>query len=388
MKRGVIKGLFLLAVLGLTCGFIFTNAMAAPAKEINIGATYDFSGATSWTGPMCGPVVENIAKEINAKGGINGRPIKVHVQDNGGDPQKLLGVLKMFKELNKCVAIIAGPTSTVAIAAKAWAEQNHIPVVSPDPMSDQVRQKEGKSWLFVPVDYNTLRTEGALRRVKKMGYTEIAFEGTTLAWGTDQLATLKQVAPKFEIKLIGEVLIEPKSKDVTIQATKLRDTGTKALFLCEYGTETGTLARALKAIGWNPYVMHSSGGELTGTTEQYPGWLIEGWETLLLTDYTKPEVTKVFDVVEKWTGTRYKRENVLRSWDAMYLTAEAIKLSGNPDNPEAIRDGYYKIKDFPMVLGRRGARGSFEIGRNHMTRVEDLVYYVVRSGKFVKIEGF
>ena len=33
------------------------------------------------------PIYEMVVKEVNAAGGINGRPIKLSVQDNGGDPQ-------------------------------------------------------------------------------------------------------------------------------------------------------------------------------------------------------------------------------------------------------------------------------------------------------------
>lgn len=223
MKRLIIKRLFLLVVLGFIWESMVSSTLAADKQPINIGITTDCSSAsTSQMGIEEMPIYEMVVKEVNAAGGINGRPIKLSVQDNGGDPQRLLGILKMFKELKKCVAVCEGITSTMAVAAKAWAEQNHIPIISPEPMTDQVCQKEGKAWFFRTVDNNTARVEATLMRINKLGYTKVCYEGTTLAWGTDMLISIKKQAPQYGIEVVGEVLCEPKSKDLTIQASTLR----------------------------------------------------------------------------------------------------------------------------------------------------------------------
>ena len=79
---------------------------------------------------------------------------------------------------------------------------------------------------------------------------------------------------------------------------------------------------------------------------------------------TKPAVKQLWDKYEKYTGKRYEDETVLRTCDAINLLLEAIRLSGDPDGPEAIREGFYKINNFPIALGRKQTMGSFEIGRN------------------------
>jgi ABC-type branched-subunit amino acid transport system substrate-binding protein len=62
-------------------------------------------------------------------------------------------------------------------------------------------QREGKSWWFrteVPIH---IRMITALPRLKALGYDKVAFEGSTLAWGTDCLKTLKEYAPKYGVKV-------------------------------------------------------------------------------------------------------------------------------------------------------------------------------------------
>jgi branched-chain amino acid transport system substrate-binding protein len=388
MKRiSLNQGIFLAVAIGFLCLFICTNPPAATAqKPINIGFTTDFSGVTASFGIQEAPVVEMVVKEVNAAGGINGRPIKLFVQDNAADPAKTVGNLKMFKELNKCVAIIQGVTSTTGIAAKAWAEKNHIPIIAPDPASDKLIHKKGKSWWFrteVPIH---LRMVAVLPRLKKLGYNKVAFEGSTLAWGTDSLSALKEYAPKYGVKVVGEILCEPKTKDLTIQAIRLRDMGADAVVCAEYEAETGVWGRALKSIGWKPYVYHGSATVYYSTLLTNPSELFEGWETAQQIDVTKPLVKEIWDKYEAYTGKRYEDEKGPRTWDAVHLLLEAIKLSGNPDDPEAIRDAFYKIKNFPIAVASKETMGSYEIGRNHLVTEKDLVFYTTRSGKLVLAE--
>jgi len=378
------KSFILFVGVGLVCIFLLvTSGKAQEKKPINIGFTTDFSGVTASFGITEAPVVEMVVKEVNAAGGINGRPIKLFVQDNAADPAKTVGILKMFKELNKCTAIIQGVTSSTGIAAKAWAEQNYIPIISPDPATDQLIQKEGKSWWFrteVPI---SIRILTSLPRLKELGHDKVGFEGSTLAWGTDGLRSLKEYAPKYNVKVVGEVLCEPKTKDLTIQAMRLRDAGAQAVICVEYEAEGGVWARALKSIGWKPYLFHGSAAVFATTLRTNPPELFEDWEIAQQIDLTKPAVKKVWDKYETYTGKRYEDEKIPRTWDAVHLLLEAIKLSGNPDDPEAIREGFYKIKNFPLAVGRKDTMGSFEIGRNHLVTEKDMVIYVTKSGKLV-----
>ena len=64
------------------------------------------------------------------------------------------------------------------------------------------------------------------------------------------------------------------------------------------------------------------------------------------------------------------------------FAGRCIKLSANPDDPEAIPDGFYKRKDFPIAIGRVETKASYEIGRNLILRPEDIPLYVVESGRY------
>ena len=357
---------------------------ALAAEPINIGFTTDFSGPTATLTMVEAPVVEMVVKEVNAAGGINGRPINLITQDNASDPAKVIGIAKMFKEKYKCKVIIAGPTSSVCIALKNWADQNHVPVIAIDPQSDKLWVKSGKSWFFRSETPASPRVEAILARLKKLGHTKVAFEGTTLAWGTDTLASLKARAPSFGITIVSEVLVEPKSKDLSIQAKKLKDSGAQAVICAEYDAETVGLARAMKNIGWNPYVIHTSAANLMNALALADPAMMAGWETIQQIDPHKPLVQNTWSKTKEYAGKApLENEEGPRAMDGINLLVSALKLSGNPDDSTAIRDAFYKIRDYERVLGKTGGKGGFTEGKNHLLDVQDLVIYTVKGGKLV-----
>lgn len=385
-KSGFLKGCAGVFLAAMWVMIASVNTVFA-VEPINVGFTTDFSGLDASKGMQESPVVEMVVKEVNAAGGINGRPINLIIQDNGSDPARALGSAKMFKEKYKCKVIIAGVTSSVCSALKIWGDQNHIPIIAIDPQSDKLWVRSGKAWFFRTETPASPRVEAILSRLKKLGHTKVAFEGTTLAWGTDSLSVFKEKSPAYGVKIVAEVLADPKTKDLSIQAKKLKDSGATAIISVEYEAETAGLARAMNSIGWKPYVVHASAANLSAALGFGSPELFNGWETVMQIDPSKPLIRKVWErskafAVEK-NVTLVEDEKGPRAYDAIQLLVEALKLSGNPDDSTAIRDAFYKIKNYERALGKKGGKGGFVEGKNHLLSVDDLVFNTVRNGKLV-----
>lgn len=357
------------------------------AQPINVGFTTDFSGLDASKGMQEAPVVEMVVKEINAAGGINGRPINLIVQDNGSDPAKALGNAKMFKDQYNCKVILAGVTSSVCVALKNWGDKNHIPIIAIDPQSDKLWVRSGKSWFFRTETPASPRVEAIMARLKKLGHTKVAFEGTTLAWGTDSLAVFKEKAASYGIKIVAEVLTDPKTKDLSIQVKKLKDSGAQAVICVEYEAETAGLARAMSALGWKPYTVAASAANLAAAMGLVPVELFNGWETVMQIDPSKPLVKKIWTKSKAFAAAKNvtiaEDEKGPRAYDAISLLVAALKASGNPDDSTAIRDAFYKLPNYERAIGKKGGKGGFVVGKNHLLDVNDLIVSVVKGGKLV-----
>jgi len=379
------KAVFWLAAAGLVAalfGFASVHALAAEPQPINVGASIDFSGISAVEGLQEYPAFEMAVKEINAAGGVNGRQIKLFVLDNGGDPAKTVGTLKVLRDMDHCVAIYYIVNSAGALAARAWAEQSHVPVITSTAISDQLNQAEGKAWLFRGYTTNSAMIEATMMKIKALGLKKVGFSGTTMSFGTDALELIKKFCPKYGLDFVGDVLCEPGSKDLSIQARKLRDMGPQVVIMQHNVAEQMVWSANLKSMGWNP-AQTVSLVLLTVCMDGSPAELYEGIHAFSVLDITKPAVKTVWDKYTAATKKTLHDDKAPRAWDSAHVLAEAIRLGGNPDNPEAIRDGFYKIKNLPIVTGRLDSTASFEIGREYMIGAKDFSFDTVKNGKIV-----
>lgn len=84
MKR---KALSILAGLALLVGGGAAQAQA-PSNTIKVALCYDLSKAYTFATPQLVQATKDYATLLNSKGGIEGRPIEIVVQDTGNEPQR------------------------------------------------------------------------------------------------------------------------------------------------------------------------------------------------------------------------------------------------------------------------------------------------------------
>ena len=377
----------LLVVATIVCSMSIAMLGAPTAygqKTIKVGYTCGFTGPAGMEFTRASELVKGVIGEVNSAGGINGRKIELFVADDGNDTARVAGNLKRFRERDGCTVMLISGTSTANFAVKAWAEQNEVPAICGNAQSEGLLAKPGEmAWWFSTCPATRHYTQAMGLRAKEKGYKKVGLEASTLAWGQDGINMIKKHASTYGLEITGEVRAEPKSKDLTIQARTLRDTGAQMVMLVEYAAEKGVWARALKDIGWNCYQLSMSGGMMADALLIAPPELFEGWEVVLMSDISKPNCKKVYDKYQEYTGKRMEAIDLTGVWDAIHVLLEAVRLSGNPDDPKAIREGVYKIKGLPMAIGREGAVASFGPGKNCTVSPEDVAIGVVKSGKMV-----
>jgi len=390
MKKYNNSGMYVKTIFTtFTLLFILFVQSAIAAEPINVCYTTDFSGPTANIGIVQSKIVQMVVKNVNDGGGIKGRPINLITTDNGADPSKAIGNAKMFKDQYKCKVMLADITSSSVMALKGWGEANKIPMITAAPQSDKLIDVDKKSWLFRTCAPAALNVQAALARIKKLGYTKVAFEGTSVAFGTDTLATAKRYAPQYGITIVHEVLCEPKTKDLTIQVKQMKASGAEAILSAEYEAETAVLARAISAIGWKPYVLATSAADLNSALPLAEPKVYEGWETVSMADPTKPLVKKIWRDAKAFAkGTRIDEdEKAIRAYDQISLLVEALKATKNLEDSESIRDGFYNIdKNYERAAGKKGGKGGFTTAKNHLLDVSDIVVFKVKNAKITPLD--
>jgi branched-chain amino acid transport system substrate-binding protein len=99
--------------------------------EIVLGTHQDLSGPIkSWGVPVTN-AMKMAVEEINAAGGINGRKLRLIVEDSGYDPKKAVLATQKMVEKDKIFAMLAPMGSPTVLAAQDILLENGIPQLFP-----------------------------------------------------------------------------------------------------------------------------------------------------------------------------------------------------------------------------------------------------------------
>jgi len=142
--------LFTLMILGFAALFLLLPSPAAAHAKgdpIKIGWISELSGTWSFFGNTGITAAQIAEEEINANGGVLGRPLQIIPMDNRTDPAQAASAARMLDTQNKVLAL-SGPTSSdTALAVYGYAEQNQVPFVVPVAAFPRLT-RPGTQWTF------------------------------------------------------------------------------------------------------------------------------------------------------------------------------------------------------------------------------------------------
>ena len=230
----------------------------APTGDIVLGS---FGQETGPLGALFAPGIAAVkawAADLNARGGINGRKVKVLFADDGGDPSRALAIVRNFVEKDKVVAVIAehGPVTVAAVLP--YLEKVGVP---------RIGSVEGnKAVQYSPVSFQA--TVGGDRgtgwshilplllapNVKKI-YTLYCREIEACSNYNDRV---KEFAPKLGLTVVGSSQSSIAQPDFTPEVLAAKSAGADAIVPILENASTIRLARAV----------NRQGGDLLISTQQ------------------------------------------------------------------------------------------------------------------------
>jgi len=112
---------------------------ATGGNTVKIGALAPLSAPGSVTGGQAMKAAFEIAvEEINAAGGVLGKPVELVLVDTEGLPERGTAAMERLINQEKVVAVVGEYHSAVGLTAKEVAHANHIPVVFAETWNDKI----------------------------------------------------------------------------------------------------------------------------------------------------------------------------------------------------------------------------------------------------------
>jgi branched-chain amino acid transport system substrate-binding protein len=239
-------------------------------STITIGTFGAFTGpaaayAKTWYG------VEAYYNEINAKGGINGRKIKLVKEDDVCDPGKGMAAVKKLIAQGDVFLIHGGLCSNVAIAARPEIEKSGIPWMVLASASTPISTPFAKN-IFSPVATTDTVAEYMVDfAMTKPGIKKIAFISHSDDWGqSNRKPALAHMKAKHKAEPILDLSMEKGSTDATPQVLRLRESGADAVLALLYPTEIAIFLRDARKLGLNVPMLATQGVSLELTRQRVP----------------------------------------------------------------------------------------------------------------------
>jgi len=336
---------------------VLAMAVSAQAGEpIRIGGLFAVTGPASFLGEPERNTLEMLVKEINAKGGIKGSKVELHVYDTQGDATKAVQLATKLIRNDRVVAIIGPSTTGESMAVIPVAERERIPLIS---CAAGIKITEPvKKWVFKTPANDHVAAEKIFNYAAKRKQKNVALLTVSDSFGSSGREQLKTMAAKKGFSVVADEVYSPKDTDMTPQLTKIRGARPDAI-IC-WGTNPGpaVVTRNLKQLGIAIPLYQSHGVaskkyiELTGAAAAEGVTLPAGKLAIFdIIPKKDPQVT----ILRAYDQAYRKSFGVEAStfggyaYDGFQLIVEAIKKSGA--TPDAIRNGVEKTRKMVGVSG-------------------------------------
>jgi branched-chain amino acid transport system substrate-binding protein len=353
------------------------------------GKTFKIGVITSLTGPAAafGQAHKNgytiALRELNAKGGLLGKPIELVYYDDQSKPdQAVQGVSKLVDQDH--VPVILGAYSSENTRAIVPAvTQKQAPLLMPTATADNVMET-GSPWVFRVCSGSgayARATVGFLKRNGDPKTLAIIYENTNFGQSNDK--SMREEAQKAGMSVVAEEAYQASSPDYKALLQRVKAKNPEVVYFASYLLDATTLMRQAAEVGLNPHYYTSAG---TGfAAAEFP----------TRDKGAGPYAEFTFSVSQwlptaRWKGSRefdkafteltgaHPAYHAMEAYVTLLVAAAAVQRAGNPQ-PTTIRDAIrgIELQDTPF-----GPIKFDEHGQND----HPVLITQVRGGQYVVVD--
>ena len=250
--------LIIAAALALGATAASAQSQGVTDKEIVIGSMQDLSGPIVAFSKQLKLGMEMRVDEINAAGGINGRKLKLVVEDHGYDPKKAVLATQKLVQKDKIFAMIGTIGTAPSLASMPILFDKNVPHLFPLTAAREMYEPIHRlKWSFAATYYDQIRS-GVKYLAKQKGSKKVCTMYQDDDFGLEVMRGAEAGLKEIGLQLAERTTYKRGATDFSSQVAKMKDAGCDLVVLGTIIRETiGAIGTARK-LGWNVDMLGSS----------------------------------------------------------------------------------------------------------------------------------
>jgi branched-chain amino acid transport system substrate-binding protein len=205
---------------------------------------------------------------FNGKGGINGTPIKLILQDTGGDEQGAINAFNTLISQNKVVGIIGPSLSQQAFSADPIAERAQVPVIAPSNTAQGIPEiGEYISRVSAPTSIVAPNAVKAALKINPKIKKVAVFYAQNDAYSKSETKTFQEAVKAQGLDLATVQKFQSTDTDFQTQATNALNLKPDLVILSGLVADGGNLVKQLRQLGYKGLIV---GGNGQNTSNIFP----------------------------------------------------------------------------------------------------------------------
>jgi branched-chain amino acid transport system substrate-binding protein len=199
-------------------------------------------------------------KYFNDKGGVDGTPIKLVIQDTGGDEAGTINAFQTLITQNKVVGIVGPTLSQQAFSADPVAERAKVPVIGASntakgipEIGDYIARVSAPVSIVAP---NSVKAALKLNpQIKKVA----VFYAQNDAFNKSETEIFQQTVKKQGLEIVTVQKFQTTDTDFQTQATNALNLNPDLVIISGLAADGGNLVRQLRELGYKGVIVGGNG---------------------------------------------------------------------------------------------------------------------------------
>ncbi len=366
-RRTALKG------LGTVVAASIVGSHARAADPIKIGLSAAYSGPNATAGPALQRGADLAIEEINAAGGVLGRPLQMATRDNEHKLDRGVAQTRELIEREGCVAILGSQGSFIGVAVIETIHELKVPWFALAVGGvGIIENNRSPNYMFrVATNDREVAKFLVTYGLDKLGSKKFGILNEDSGWGVPAIADLQAALKERGLEPASSDKMKVGDSDFTPQVLRAKNAGVDTIVTFSNAVEMANALKAANKIGYKPNVI-SAWGLANPTFPSLAGALGDGvlvMQTFTFVQNKNPKAVALFKrYLDKYKDVKDATEvpfpsYTANSYDATHMIALAIKKAGSTEGPKmqaalenlGAYDGLLKAYNNPFSAARHEA---------------------------------